>query len=85
MARLEDLARGAAVKGVLPDGLVTVVDVRWYGSAVAEITYKDAAGRIGSELLYRDREPTLEVVTAGRSWSVDGRATLSSWSSGSLR
>ena len=60
MARLEDLTRGAAVKGILPDGLVTVVDVKWHGSAVAELTYKDASGRLGSELLYRDREPTIE-------------------------
>ncbi|MGH7965355.1 MAG: hypothetical protein ACRERD_26685, partial [Candidatus Binatia bacterium] len=53
MARLEDLTRGASVKGILPDGLVTVVDVQWHGSAVVELTYKDAAGRLGNELLYR--------------------------------
>jgi superfamily II DNA or RNA helicase len=76
MARLEDLTRGAAVKGILPDGLVTVVDVKWHGSAVAELTYKDASGRLGSELLYRDREPTIEVATAGRPWSFDGDGTL---------
>jgi hypothetical protein len=34
MARLEDLTRDAVVKGVLPDTPVTVVDVKWYGSAV---------------------------------------------------
>ena len=33
MARLEDLNRGATVKGILPDRLVTVVDVKWYGSS----------------------------------------------------
>jgi hypothetical protein len=55
MARLEDLTRGAAVRGILPDGLVTVVDAQWHGSAVVELTYKDASGRLGSELLYRDR------------------------------
>jgi hypothetical protein len=36
MARLEDLTRGATVKGILPDRLVTIVDVKWHGSAVAE-------------------------------------------------
>ncbi len=39
MATLEELTRGAAVRGVLPDGLVTVVDVAWYGSNVVELTY----------------------------------------------
>src|ERR671924_935006 len=76
MAHLEDLTRGAAVKGILPEGLVTVVDVKWHGSAVAELTYKDASGRLGSELLYRDREPTIDIVAAGRPWSFDGDGAL---------
>jgi hypothetical protein len=59
MARLEDITRGASVKGVLPDGLVTIVDVKWHGSDVVELIYRDTAGKLGSELLYRDREPDL--------------------------
>ena len=70
MARLEELTKGAQVRGILPESPVTVVDVHWLGS-VLELTYKDAAGKLGSELLYRDREPTLEVVEAGRAWSFD--------------
>jgi len=45
MTKLEDLKRGTTVRGVLPDSLVTVVDVKWYGSAAIELTYKDAAGK----------------------------------------
>ena len=33
MATLEELTRGAAVRGILPDGLVTISDVRWIGTA----------------------------------------------------
>jgi|GEM_PF-5430618 len=51
MARLEDLTRGATVKGILSDRLVTIVDVKWYGSTVVELTYKDASGRLANELL----------------------------------
>src|SRR5512135_1106627 len=76
MARLEELTRGASVRGILPDCLVTVVDIRWHGSAVVELTYKDATGRLGNELLYRDREPTIEIVEAGRPWSFDGDGAL---------
>jgi hypothetical protein len=72
MSRLEELTKGTSVKGVLPDGLVTVVDVKWIGTVAVELTYKDALGRLGNELLHRDDEPTLEVVTAGRPWSFDG-------------
>ena len=76
MARLEDLTRGAAVRGILPDGLVTVLDVKWYGTAVVELTYKDASGRPGNQLIYRDDEARLEVVTAGRPWSFDADGEL---------
>src|SRR5579884_2416979 len=76
MAKLEDLKRGAAVKGILPDCLITVVDVQWFGSEAVELTYKDPAGKPGVELLFRHREPTLEVVSVGRPWGFDGDGAL---------
>ena len=76
MAHLEELTRGSAVKGILPDGLVTVVDVKWIGTVAVEVTYKDAAGRLGNELLYRDREPTLEIAEVRPPWSFDGDGGL---------
>jgi hypothetical protein len=39
MIRLEDLQPNAAVRGLLPDSLVTVVSVQWYGSEALELTY----------------------------------------------
>jgi superfamily II DNA or RNA helicase len=76
MAKLEELTRGAAVKGILPDCLVTVIDVKRYGSAAIELTYKDPAGKPNVVLLYRDREPTLEICETGRPWSFDGDGKL---------
>ena len=76
MATLEQITRGSAVKGILPDCLVTISDVRWIGTVAIEVTYKDAGGRLGNELLYRDREPTLEIAEAGRPWSFDGDGAL---------
>jgi hypothetical protein len=66
LAKLEDLERGAAVRGVLADCLITVVDVKWYGSAAIELTYKDPPGKPGVVLLCRDREPSLEIVESAR-------------------
>ncbi len=76
MVQLELITRGTAVRGILPDGIVTVGDVRWIGTVAIEVTYKDCNGRLGNELLYRDREPTLEIVEAGRPWSFDGDREL---------
>ena len=69
MSKLEDLQPYTAVRGILPDSLVTVVNVQWFGSHALELTYKDPGGRVANTLLYRDDEPRLEVVEQGRPWS----------------
>jgi superfamily II DNA or RNA helicase len=74
--KLEELKPHATVRGVLPDGPVTVVSVQWFGTDALELTYKDAAGRVGNVLLYRDDEPRLELVERGRPWSFDGDGAL---------
>ena len=74
--RLEDLQTNAAVRGVLPDALVTIVSVQWFGSEAVELTYKTAAGAVANELLYRHDEARLEIVERGRPWSFDGDGAL---------
>lgn len=71
MSRLEELKSGARVRGVLPNGAVTVVNVKWFGGDVVELTYKDSDGTPHTELLYRDNEPSLEVEAEGVSWAFD--------------
>jgi SNF2 family DNA or RNA helicase len=76
MTKLERLQPNAAVRGILPDGLVTVVTVQWFGSEALELTYKTPDGRVANQLLYRHDEPRLEVVEEGRPWSFDGDGAL---------
>jgi superfamily II DNA or RNA helicase len=72
MTRLEDLQPNVAVRGILPDALITVVSVQWFGSDALELTYKTQTGKVANELLYRHDEARLEVVEQGRPWSFDG-------------
>jgi hypothetical protein len=53
MTKLEQLTPNAALRGILPDGLVTVVSVQWFGSEALELTYKCPDGKVANELLYR--------------------------------
>jgi superfamily II DNA or RNA helicase len=76
MSRLDDLKPGASVQGILPNGLVTVVSVRWHGSQALELTYKTPEGKVANELLYRHDELRIEVVQEGRPWSFDGDGAL---------
>ena len=76
MTRLEDLQPTAAVRGILPDQIITVVSVQWFGSEALELTYKASTGRVANELLYRHDEPRLQIVEHGRPWSFDGDGHL---------
>src|SRR4030095_5520720 len=73
---LADLRPGAAIRGILPDSLVTVVNVQWFGSEALELTYKTPAGKVANELLYRHDEPRIELVEQGRPWSFDADGAL---------
>jgi len=76
MIRLEDLQPNAAIRGLLPDSLITVVSVQWFGTEALELTYKTPAGKVANELLYRNDEQRLDLVEQGRPWSFDGDGAL---------
>ena len=76
MAHLEDLTRGASVRGVLPAETVSVLDVKWHGTSAVELTFKDPQGKPGNRLLFRDDEASLEVLSAGPQWNFDADPTL---------
>ena len=76
MPRLEDLTPGTSVQGILPDALVLVVQTQWFGSEALELTYKDSAGRVANQLLFRHDEPRLAIAQAGKPWSFDGDGAM---------
>jgi SNF2 family DNA or RNA helicase len=76
VSKLEDLTPNAAVRGILPDSLVSVVNVKWFGTTAVELTYKMPTGKVANEILYRHDETRIEVVEQGRPWSFDGDGAL---------
>ncbi len=74
--KLEDLRPDATLRGILPEVLVTVVNVEWHGSEALTLIYRGPDGRVAEEILYRHDEARLEVVEAGRPWSFDGDGAL---------
>lgn len=76
MCKLEDILPGASIRGILPNQLITVVSVQWFGSEALELTYKTSSGKVANELLYRHDEPRLEIAEKGRPWSFDGAGDL---------
>jgi len=75
MVRLEELQTGTRVRGLLPEGVATVKAVSWFGDHATEVIF-DAGHGVQSRLVYRDDEPSLELVATGRPWSFDGDGSL---------
>jgi hypothetical protein len=57
-AKREEHTPGARVGGVM-SGVVTVVDVKWHGSNVLTLTFREDSGRVDQRQHYRDHEPSL--------------------------
>lgn len=72
MSTLEDLVVGTKVKGIVGNEAVTLIATKWCGSNAVEVVYKDSNENLGSQILYRDREPELELETQHLPWSFKG-------------
>lgn len=75
MIKLEEIKPGIYLKGLLPNTIVNIIDVKRHGSEVVEITYKDASNKLGNELVYQDRAQELEISSRDRPWSYDADGT----------
>jgi hypothetical protein len=53
VAKLEEIKRGTRVQGILPNKAVHIIDTKWHGEAILEVTYKDDDGALGNDLLFR--------------------------------
>ena len=72
MAKLEEITKDAVVRGIHPTATVTIIDAKWHGSDVLEVTYRATDGSLGDELLYRDCEASIDLVVGNRPWSFSG-------------
>jgi hypothetical protein len=80
VARLEDFTPGARVRGVVPEGPVTVVHLEWQGDAEATLTYRDDRGQVGDQLIYLDNEPQLSLDRPGAACGSMAMVVSSIWS-----
>ena len=76
MARLEDLTTGNRATGLTASGTATVESAQWIGEQALKVIFRDGDGQLSERLLYRDDEPSLDLVELGRPWSVHRVCTL---------
>ncbi|MFZ4683754.1 MAG: hypothetical protein ACOYMS_14710, partial [Terrimicrobiaceae bacterium] len=66
MTRLEDITVNCLVRGLVANDTVTIKHAQMFGDQALEVTYSDSTGRTASQLIYRDQESNLELVTQSR-------------------
>ncbi len=76
MARLEEITVGARVTGIADGKLVNVVAVKWHGTSALTVTFRNQAGNVAEQILYREDEERLEISDGSLLWSFDGDANL---------
>lgn len=57
MVKLEDITVGCVLNGLLANQAVTVRQVQRFGDDVLSVTFVDAEGRPGEELLFATANP----------------------------
>ncbi|MDL2314623.1 DEAD/DEAH box helicase, partial [Desulfovibrio sp. OttesenSCG-928-C14] len=76
MAQLEQITVGSNVMGLAGKEPVSIVAVKWYGTGVLEITFKDGKGNLGNQLVYREDEGSISILDSNLPWSFDADADL---------
>lgn len=76
LARLEEITKGVRVKGLLSNGeVVTIRAADWRGSDALEVLY-ERDGNLGQEIIYRDMEDELEIVSEVEGFKFDADGSL---------
>jgi superfamily II DNA or RNA helicase len=76
MPRLEDITVNSVVKGLVPNSAVTIKHTEMFGTQAMQVTFVDAEGRPGTQLVYRDQQSSLEIVRQTRPLSFTADAEL---------
>jgi SNF2 family DNA or RNA helicase len=74
--QLEQLAKGARVRGLAVEGVATVKSVEFHGQNAAEVIFADAHGGLHTRVLSREDQESLDLVEATRIWSFDADGNL---------
>ena len=69
--RLEDIKPDAQVTGLVGKEAVRIVSAQMMGEA-CDVVYRNGQGDLDSQIIFRDKEADLSLITGGRRWSFQG-------------
>ena len=62
---LEELKPGLRIDGLIPAEVITVIAAQWHGTDALELTYKNASGGLGQQVVFRKDQDKLAVAQSG--------------------
>ncbi len=68
---LEKLQADSQVKGLLGKEAVRIVSAQMMGEA-CQVFFRDSNGKLHDQIIFRDQEAEIELLSAGRKWSFEG-------------
>lgn len=71
MLKLEELVKDAQVSGLIPQEIVRIVNVDEVGPNARLVAYRNAAGKLDEQTVFRSDEHRLSLAEAGRAWAFD--------------
>lgn len=63
--QLEELKPGLRIDGLIPAEVITVIAAQWHGTEALELTYKNASGGLGQQVVFRKDQDKLSVAQSG--------------------
>ena len=69
--KLEDLKPESQIKGILGKETVKIISSQMMGEC-CQVIVRDSEGNTSEQLLFRDQESNLELISGGRKWSFNG-------------
>jgi superfamily II DNA or RNA helicase len=63
--QLEELKPGLRIDGLIPAEVITVIAAQWHGTDALELTYKNATGGLGQQVVFRKDQDNLSVARSG--------------------
>ena len=73
--RLEELQADAQVQGLVHKETVRVISAQMMGEC-CQIVFRDQQGDINTQIIFREKEADLELISEGRKWSFAGKGDL---------
>lgn len=63
--QLEELKPGLRIDGLIPAEVITVIAAQWHGADALELTYKNASGGLGQQVVFRKDQEKLSIAQSG--------------------